>query len=266
MTSRPRTSTRAVAVTVVIIAIGLLAGGVAAGEDGRTRAAPPYLSTGALLASGTTTSQTCTATVVDSVGGDIVVTAAHCLSGLSGQARFAPGYRPGKAPIGMWSVRSFYTSPAWDRDADPDADYAFLVVDPIPATGAHGSVQAAAGGDRLGLAPTGGDRVEAIGYPIQLAGIPLECDVHVRTTAEFPTLDCPGYTAGTSGGPLLTHFDPAKGTGTIVGVIGGLDTGGCTADVSYASPFSAATRSVLLRAETGAPTSRVPMPPRASSC
>ena len=47
---------------------------------------------------------------------------------------------------------------------------------------------------------------------------------------------CKGYAHGTSGSPWVTHFNPVTRTGLVIGVIGGLQRGGDTADVSY-SPY-----------------------------
>jgi Trypsin len=48
----------------------------------------------------------CTASVVDSPPGDLVITAAHCVSGMAaGQIAFVPGYRSGVAPYGPFLGR-----------------------------------------------------------------------------------------------------------------------------------------------------------------
>src|SRR6516162_6297864 len=43
----------------------------------------------------------CTASVVNSPAGDLVITAAHCVSGTSNVA-FVPGYDRGATPYGVW--------------------------------------------------------------------------------------------------------------------------------------------------------------------
>src|SRR5688500_17661604 len=51
----------------------------------------------------------CTASVVHSEGRDLIVTAAHCLTGSgSGGIEFVPGYREVKAPYGDWAVARTY--------------------------------------------------------------------------------------------------------------------------------------------------------------
>ncbi|HLI43298.1 MAG TPA: hypothetical protein VKU92_02370, partial [Acidimicrobiales bacterium] len=87
----------------------------------------------------------CTGEVVDSPRHDLVVTAAHCLAGV-GAIRFAPGYRRGRTPFGTWAVVASFVDSAWRRAADPDHDFAFLVVAPR-----HGvEIQALTGAERIG--------------------------------------------------------------------------------------------------------------------
>ena len=51
----------------------------------------------------------------------------------------------------------------------------------------------------------------------------------------YPAIDCTGLADGTSGGPWLTSG--ATVAPTVVGVVGGLQQGGCSADTSYSAPF-----------------------------
>ena len=51
-------------------------------------------------------------------------------------------------------------------------------------------------------------------------------------SATQPVFRCGGYSAGTSGGPLLAHVHAATGLGT---VIGGCQQGGVTDAISYAA-------------------------------
>jgi hypothetical protein len=47
----------------------------------------------------------CSASVVDSPAGNLVITAAHCLASRTpGRFAFAPGYDHGGAPYGIWAV------------------------------------------------------------------------------------------------------------------------------------------------------------------
>jgi hypothetical protein len=45
----------------------------------------------------------CTASVVDSPAGDLVITAAHCVAGTSGTIEFVPGTTAATSPTGVWT-------------------------------------------------------------------------------------------------------------------------------------------------------------------
>jgi V8-like Glu-specific endopeptidase len=189
----------------------------------------------------------CSASVVDSASGNLVLTAAHCLDGMTvGQVSFVPGYHDGHAPYGVWAVTRIVTDPRWAASSDPDGDFAFLQVSP-PASGQGGQdgvwaarLQDLTGGEFLGGGEPAGGLVTVVGYPSS-GDAPIFCRNRVRpfggTQLEF---DCSGYAEGTSGGPLLTDVNPATGLGTVVGVIGGYHRGGSTSDVSYADRFGGA--------------------------
>lgn len=179
----------------------------------------------------------CSASVVDSPGRDLLITAAHCVSGNgSGPIAFVPAYDDGRMPYGIWRVTRIIVDQSWVSSADPDADVAFLVV-----TGPSGAkIQDITGGERLGIGQGGaGQVVSVVGYP-EGVNSPVRCDNLARafspTQLEF---NCGGYTDGTSGGPLLEDVSPASGLGTVIGVIGGYQQGGNTASVSFAARFGA---------------------------
>jgi V8-like Glu-specific endopeptidase len=180
----------------------------------------------------------CTASVVHSRGGDLAVTAAHCVTeGKSDQLAFVPGYANGKAPYGVWPVTQVYTDAAWQAAQDPDDDVAFLRLSPA-SDGVP--IEDITGAEQLGTSELSGGQqalVQVIGYP-DGANQPVWC---VNWTKSFtPTqleFDCAGYTDGTSGGPFLTNVSRSSGQGTVIGVIGGYEQGGVTPSVSYASVF-----------------------------
>jgi hypothetical protein len=71
------------------------------------------------------------------------------------------------------------------------------------------------------------------------------CTCKNRTTRQSATqlrFDCNGFTGGTSGSPWVTGFDPATGTGRIVGVLGGYQEGGDTQAISYSAYLGNAIR------------------------
>src|SRR5215470_10347184 len=89
----------------------------------------------------------CTGSVVSSPPGDLVITAAHCVSGLaSGQIAFVPGYRSGVAPYGIWLTSAVLSDRTWQASKDPDHDVAFLVVH---RTGSSDRIQDLTGADQL---------------------------------------------------------------------------------------------------------------------
>jgi V8-like Glu-specific endopeptidase len=244
---RPIFLTAAPAAAAAAVALVVAAGVAALGGDGHATAAvqPQAGPAGRLRAIGalfTTAAggkrlgaHFCTASVVDSPGGDLVMTAAHCLSGLTPrQFVFVPVYQHGKAPYGVWSVTRVIVDQAWSSSGNPDDDVAFLVVS---RPGVRASVQAVSGGNQLGIGQPAGQLVKAIGYP-DGADAPISClswaNQFSATQLEF---DCNGYADGTSGSPLLADVNPVTGLGTVIGVIGGFQQGGETASVSYAVRF-----------------------------
>ncbi|MEU8514908.1 hypothetical protein AB0C76_25430 [Kitasatospora sp. NPDC048722] len=179
----------------------------------------------------------CTASVVDSAGQNLIVTAAHCVwdpkLGQRSDLVFVPGYRNGDTPSGIWPLVAVTVDDGWKDHADPDVDVAFAVVQAQNGQ----QVQQVLGANKLGV---------NLGYqlPVRVTGYPGTSDVPItcanNTVEQSPTqlrIDCPDYTGGTSGSPWVTDFDPSTRTGTVVGVIGGYQEGGDNPDISYTSYF-----------------------------
>lgn len=213
---------------------------------------------GPLFPSGVSSAHTCTAAVVASPAQDVVVTAAHCVSGTGVGAVFVPGYDEGKMPYGSWQVRAAYVAPGWLNDRDPHADYAFLVVSPSATNATNRTVESVVGGSTLSHSAAPGQVVTMAGYVAGRDDDPVICSGSVYLTAAFPTIDCPGYADGTSGSPWLANYDSSQGAGVITGVIGGLNQGGCTDATSYTAPFDASSDTLLARASAGGPADTVP--------
>src|SRR5690242_5547286 len=180
--------------------------------------------------SGRLSSHFCTASVVDSPHGDLAITAAHCVTGASGQIAFVPGYANGTEPYGVWQVTRVYTDAAWQSSQDPDDDVAFLQLGRtagVPIENVTGS-EAMATSDGPGTEDATPALVQVIGYP-QDSDQPVWCvnwaHAFSATQREF---DCGGYRNGTSGGPFLADVDPRSGQGIVIGVIGGYQQGGDT--------------------------------------
>jgi V8-like Glu-specific endopeptidase len=179
----------------------------------------------------------CTASVVDSPSGNLVITAAHCVQGRTLRTMaFVPDYSDGHIPYGTWNVRRVVVDQSWSTSSDPDDDFAFLVVG---QPGTKISIQQITGGELIAVDAAGGRTVEVAGYPDAGQGM-ISCE---NTALDYsPTqfqFDCGGFTDGTSGSPLLANVGPADGVDTVIGVIGGYEQGGDTAAVSYAAKFNA---------------------------
>src|SRR5271166_4014042 len=69
----------------------------------------------------------CTGSVVHSAGGNLMMTAAHCLAGAS-QITFVPGLVGDAAPAEAWKAEAVYLDPRWTAGKDPHADYAIARV------------------------------------------------------------------------------------------------------------------------------------------
>ncbi len=184
----------------------------------------------------------CTASVVDSPAGDLVITAAHCVSGRHpGDIAFVPGYHDGLAPYGVWFASRVVVDAQWRRSRNPDDDVAFLVVERHDGTT---GVQALTGGERLGTGWPARVEVHVIGYP-DVGQRPVACASRTRPFGRHQLrFDCGGFTGGTSGGPFLARWNPATRQGTVIGVIGGYEQGGDLASVSYSPRFGRAVRSL----------------------
>lgn len=166
----------------------------------------------------------CTASVVHSPHGNLIVTAAHCVNGSDSNLVFVPGYRNGRAPYGVWKVTQRFLPDGWAKDQDEDSDLAFATV----ADRNGGRLEDVVGANRFvpGTA-TGATAVTVTGYP-DSREVPISCTnkprAHSRTQQR---IYCPSFAAGTSGSPWI------NGDGQVVGVLGGHEEGGSTDDVSY---------------------------------
>jgi V8-like Glu-specific endopeptidase len=184
----------------------------------------------------------CTASVVHSVAGDLLITAAHCMAGRSlrpaGSIEFAPGYHSGRFPDGRWPVTAVYVDHNWSARHDPNDDVAFLKV-----TKAGERIERRTGAEVLSVSQKPPMTVRVIGYP-DATSRPVKCTNVARAFDRGPlrqlVFDCGSYTDGTSGGPFLLHVSSKTGDGDVVGVIGGYQQGGNSPNVSYSPRFGRA--------------------------
>jgi V8-like Glu-specific endopeptidase len=191
----------------------------------------------------------CTAAVVDSPSGDLVITAAHCVSGTTDTLDFVPGYNQGSAPYGVWTVTKVYVDQAWSSSSSQDDDFAFLRVS---KPGSSVPVENVTGAERLDTnAPADRELVQVIGYP-NATNQPVTCQNRLREPmTDQLEFDCDGYTDGTSGGPFLSDVDQASGQGLVIGVIGGYQQGGDVPQVSYSAVLGANAAALYEQAVAG---------------
>ena len=187
----------------------------------------------------------CTASVIDSPGGDLAITAAHCMTGISGTVDFVPGYDNGAKPYKVWTVTKVYVDQAWANSSSPDDDFAFLRVS---QPGSSVPIENVTGAEGLATnTPASRQLVQVIGYP-SASNQPVTCRNWLREPmAGQLEFDCGGYTEGTSGGPFLGDVDRATGQGVVMGVIGGYEQGGYLPQISYSAMLGTSAAAALYK-------------------
>jgi V8-like Glu-specific endopeptidase len=193
----------------------------------------------------------CTASVVNSLTANLVLTAAHCVygSGPVTNAAFVPGYSYGHEPYGAWPVETVTVAAGWQQSHDPDLDFAFLKV--APPSGTHVPIQFVTGGLWLGINSGYVHPIFVIGYN-NPEDYPIGCATHsfkYKPVADTMQFKCRAFWNGTSGGPWITNYNSSNGHGTVIGVIGGYEEGGLVAWSSYSTYFGLPTLKLFVQAE-----------------
>ncbi len=260
----PFSGTRAaVLLAAALTMAGLLSAGPAAADPPAPPGTPTATSfagtatVGPVFRDGLSQRHSCTASVLDSPHHDLILTAAHCVSGTAAGWSFAPGYDDGATPYGVWTVTHAYVDPSWSSGQDTQHDYAILQVADERLGGHVVGVQDVTGGNLLGQAPRAGQAVTDVAYNAGLDDQPVHCTVPAYYTDGFPSFNCHGYVGGSSGSPWLATV-PGTHLGVVEGVIGGLHQGGCYEYTSYSPAFAPAIRRLLLRATLGLHPDTVP--------
>jgi V8-like Glu-specific endopeptidase len=229
----------------------------ATGRTARSFAGTPTV--GALfMPGGYPALHTCTASVIRSKGRDVIMTAAHCMTGNGRGYVFVPGDDNGKAPYGVWRVTSAYGSPGWIHHTNTQRDWAFLRVASQVRGGKRVQLQDVVGGNRLGSVAKAKSVVAVPAYPLGGKNQPVTCRAPVYLHAGFPAFNCGGYPGGTSGSPWLRGHGRVR---TVVAVIGGLHQGGCLPSTSYSARLGRPALATFARAEQGGTTDVFPSPP-----
>ncbi|MGE5135917.1 MAG: trypsin-like serine peptidase [Gemmatimonadota bacterium] len=227
---------RAAAVLTGAVALAAAIPGAAASiPQGKPFAGLPYV--GALVqdTAGVPGSHFCTASVVDSPQGNLVITSAHCMAGRPpADVAFAPGYANGTSPYGVYPVTAVFTDQAWAARRSINDDVAILQV------GADVQAQTGALTLATGHSPAS---TRVIGYP-DGASQPVECTTKATWFRRKQQLKfaCGGYPDGTSGGPWI--LSKAR----VYGVIGGYQQGGIKSWISYSPYFGGNIRALYNQA------------------
>lgn len=206
----------------------------------------------------------CTAFVVKSASHDLIMTAAHCVSGTAAGLHFVPAYDGNSRPQGTWTVTKAYAERAWVEHQDEDADYVVLEVAPRTVSGGVKNIEDVTGGLTLGLSGSGGaqpgPRIQVTGYN-NADEAPIGCAPHMVRDKGYPAFQCGGFSSGTSGSPWVVETrHGGKTVDTVRGLTSGYKQGGCSDNLSYSAPLTSSTRSLVARAEAGGTGDTMPSP------
>ncbi|MDN3356561.1 trypsin-like peptidase domain-containing protein [Actinomadura sp. DC4] len=166
----------------------------------------------------------CSAGTVSSANHDLVVTAGHCAQDATGKwARnwiYVPGYDQGRRPYGAFAARHMFVPGTWSARGDENFDVALVAL----ATSAGRHVADVVGAQGIAFDQPRGGLVYGFGYPagghydgerLTYCSGRTSPDSHKITKDEGLRCD---MTEGSSGGPWLTRFDAATGTGVVTSV------------------------------------------------
>lgn len=206
---------------------------------------------GALYTGGDAKKHFCSASVVESKLGNVIITAAHCISGTGSGISFAPGYHDGQLPYGSYPVVAAYVHPNWNKNHDINFDYAFLTLGKGKHNGNLVNVQSVTGGNKLVTNAGYKNQVEVVGYNNGQQKA-THCNVGTfEARAGQMGFNCGPFSGGTSGSPWISGYNPKTHRGNVIGTLGGLHTGGCTPNTSYSAKYGAGTVEVYNRANGG---------------
>ena len=114
----------------------------------------------------------------------------------------------------------------------------------------------------LGIAPARTSTVSIPAYALGQDDLPLICSARVARKGPYPAFNCDPYPDGTSGAPWLQRRGASM---AVVGVIGGLQQGGCQTWTSYSAPFDRRTLTLAAGAGRAAAAQQLPVAP-SSGC
>jgi V8-like Glu-specific endopeptidase len=175
----------------------------------------------------------CSGALVGGAHPDVVLTAAHCVTGAPGRGRatqwaanwvFVPGFTDGRLPYGEYTGQRFFVPPGWTAPGGGEQDdVAFVQVAAAAPDGGPGAARRPHGLPvefASGQGATALTRSYVFGYPAEppYAGLyPAYCAGRVIASGGSVRMPC-GMTAGDSGGPWLAGFRPRSGSGQVAAV------------------------------------------------
>lgn len=186
----------------------------------------PNSANGLVLFQYGSSSYQCSGSVINTVAGDIVLTAGHCViaPGSGTQATniaFVPGYRDPNTPFGIWPATSFATTSEWQStagtgnpdDADESGDMAMLTIANRSSDGA--TLKNVVGAVGIAFNQPQNQTYMEYGYP---AASPYDGSRLYEFTTPWATDDTSfspatmgissDFTPGSSGGPWLVGNAP----------------------------------------------------------
>jgi len=176
----------------------------------------------------------CSGALVGSAHPDVVLTAAHCVTGGRGPSgatewatnwMFIPGYSDGQSPYGEYTARKFFVTSDWSGPTGGREQYDVAFVQIAPGS-RYGDTGAASPPPGLPVSFAASQnavparQAYVFGYPSlpPYTGLyPDYCAGPVTASRGSLRTSC-GMTAGDSGGPWLAGFSSSPGNGTIVAV------------------------------------------------
>ncbi len=113
----------------------------------------------------------CSATVVDTQNGQVILTAGHCvfepqLGQFATELAFVPGYHDAQAPFGVWSWQSALTTREWAYRGNTNFDFAAIKLRKLAAT----PVETVVGARVMKTNIFRNQSYAAFGYPVNLGG------------------------------------------------------------------------------------------------
>ncbi|MEU6370617.1 hypothetical protein ABZ876_34075 [Streptomyces sp. NPDC046931] len=180
----------------------------------------------------------CSASVVESPGRNLILTAGHCSGG---KAVFVPMYAAeytlDKQTLGFYRISDWFVDNRYVHNTKKpisDLDFAFGRLEPSKS---GKQAQDVVGANKLLRTPGYLNKVTMLGYPSSHdpEDHPVRCPTQTEALPGFYQIQakCRGMWGGVSGGPWFSQVDWAKGTGQIIGNVGGYNGGGNDANVDW---------------------------------